>query len=58
MKGRDTDRKGGGSGDRSPNLLRNEGSSRCATFVAKIKTVLDTSGIHFLAVNFHLNLET
>lgn len=54
----ETQTEKGGSGDQSPNLLRNEGSSRCETFVAKIKTVLNTSGIHFLAVNFHLNLET
>ena len=59
MKGRDTDRKrAGGGGGQSPNLLRNEVLSRGGTFVAKIKTVLDTTGIHSLAVNFHLNLET
>ena len=59
MKGRDIDRKrAGGGGHQSPNLLRNEVLSRCGTFVANIKMVLDATGIHFLAVNFHLNIET
>ena len=50
-KGRDTGRKGG---NQSPNLLRNEGFSGCGTFVAKIKTVLDITGIHFSTVNFFM----